>query len=74
MLFNSLKNKNIRILYNLIVGLFFTMMITREWFLIIVIWSLLIYGVSKIKNCFYPVFFVSFAILTYCHIYRLMVL
>ncbi|CAD8123823.1 unnamed protein product [Paramecium sonneborni] len=70
--FNSLKCKNQRILFNLFFGLFFTMIITKEWFIYIFTWTILIYFLSRIfKDPYYPIFFGGFLILSYCHVYRL---
>lgn len=74
LIFNTLRCKNQRIVYNLFFGLFFTMVITKEWFTLILLWAIVIFFVSRMfKKCFLPVFIVAFSIMSYCHIYRLMV-
>lgn len=58
--------------FNLIVGLFFSVIVCKEWFLLMLGWTIAVYYITKIfKKCVLPISIVAFGILSYVHIYRL---
>lgn len=59
-------------LFNLFVGLFFSAIVCKEWFIIMVGWTILVYYIAEsFKKCALPVSIVAFSILSFVHIYRL---
>ncbi|CAK57469.1 unnamed protein product (macronuclear) [Paramecium tetraurelia] len=70
--FHYIKSPTGRLYFNLFMGVFFSVIVCKEWFPLMLGWTIAVYFIAQIfKKCALPVSIVAFAILSFVHIYRL---